>query len=321
MNFILDVDTGEDDALAILLAAKLNLPLKLVVSSYGNSTIENTTRNTRAIVGLAGLTHCPVFKGAAAPLGQHKHFQDAATAWESAAEFLGSDGLCGVSLPEAETVEVLTANESERVARLAELVRQLAPVHYVVTGPCTNFAELCTYFGADVGRYISKVSVMGGALSVPGNSGPKDPHTGAQIAEFNFYCDPFAVNTVLRSGLPIYVVPWDTTHRLTIPFSRVEALRVHDEQTRFIGHLMQRFFDSYGLKSNRDFEFNDPAAVWLPLFAPEQFKAFRLEAIESSNGFGGLREHPKGYSVLFHSGAEEQIEPIIDALLQALELI
>jgi purine nucleosidase len=320
MNIILDVDTGEDDALAILLAANLRLGLKLVVSSYGNSTIENTTRNTRAIVGLAGLTHCPVFRGASAPLGQHKHFLDTPTEWESAAEFLGSDGLCGVSLPETETVQLITTNESERVARLAEQVRQLAPVHYVVTGPCTNLAELCAYFGVEVTRYISNVSVMGGALNVPGNSGPRDSQTGAQLAEFNFYCDPFAVNTLLKSGLPIYIVPWDTTHRLTIPFSRIETLRAHNAQTRFITDLMKRFFTSYGLKSNREFEFNDPAAVWLPLFAPEQFKAIRLEAIESSDGFGGLREHAAGFPVLFHSCTHEQVGQTIEALLQGLEL-
>jgi inosine-uridine nucleoside N-ribohydrolase len=128
------------------------------------------------------------------------------------------------------------------------------------------------------------------------------------------------VNTVLKSKLLTYIVPWDTTHRLTIPFSRVESLRVHTAQTRFIADLMHRFFTSYGLKSSREFEFNDPAAVWLPLFAAEQFTSIRVEAIESSDGFGGLRESEDGYPVLFHVGTESHTASTIDAILQGLAL-
>jgi inosine-uridine nucleoside N-ribohydrolase len=43
-RLILDVDTGEDDALAILLAVRLGLPLAYVFTSYGNTTLANATR-------------------------------------------------------------------------------------------------------------------------------------------------------------------------------------------------------------------------------------------------------------------------------------
>jgi inosine-uridine nucleoside N-ribohydrolase len=241
--------------------------------------------------------------------------------WESAAELIGSDGLCGVMLPDYSCVPLIAPPESERVERLAEQIRRIAPVRYVVTGPCTNLAELCDHFGSNIKKYISSVSIMGGALAVPGNSGPRDANTGRQLAEFNFYCDPFAVNVVLRSGLPIYMVPWDTTHRLTIPASKARSLKVHNDSTRFISGLMDRFFTLYGLKLNREFEFNDPAAVWLPLAAPDQFKERRVEAVTAADGFGRLVEHPDGSSVFFHSCRSEEADTIVNELLVKLHLL
>lgn len=319
-NLILDVDTGEDDALAILLAANLKLGLKLVVSSYGNSVVENTTRNTIGVVALTGLKNLPVFKGAPRPSQPHLHFLKSEKEWESAEDFLGGDGLCGIVLPTPPSVPVIAPAEAERVEQLAELIKRHAPVHYVVTGPCTNLAELCSYFGGEIGKYISQISVMGGSLNIAGNSGPRDPKTGNQFAEFNFYCDPYAANEVFKSGVPVYIVGWDTTFRLTIPIARAMALKARDKKTRFIRNLIIRFFKIHGLKHNREFEFNDPAAVWLPLFAPEQFKERKLEAITSAEGFGRLKETSNGWSVFFHSCKNDHLELIIHELLKALHL-
>ena len=319
-NLILDVDTGEDDALAILLAANLELNLKLVVSSYGNSGVENTTKNTLGIVTLAGLKDCPVFRGAPRPSRKHLHFLNTDKEWESAENFLGGDGLCGIKLPISASVPVIAPPESKRVEELAEIVERLSPVHYVVTGPCTNLAQLCDYFGEKIRNHICKISIMGGALNIAGNSGPRDPKNGDQLAEFNFYCDPYAANDVFRSGVPVYIVGWDTTSHLTIPMSRVMTLNAHDEKTVFIKNLMIRFFEIYGLENNREFEFNDPAALWLSLFASDQFKERRLEAITTSDDFGRLEESSSGHPVFFHSYDKAQVDHVINSLLRLLNV-
>jgi inosine-uridine nucleoside N-ribohydrolase len=320
-NFILDVDTGEDDALAILLAARLGINLKLIVSSYGNSVVDNTTRNTVGVVALSGLVGCPVFKGASRPIEPHLHFLSGPKEWESAEDFLGGDGLCGIVLPTPPSVELIAPPEQDRVQQLATLIKGFAPVHYIATGPYTNLAELCRFFGQDVHKYISKISLMGGALNAAGNSGPRHPTDGSQYAEFNFYCDPFAADIVLRCGVPVHMVAWDSTRRLTIPLSQAQHLKAHDAGTRFIKELIMRFFDLYGLKNNREFEFNDPAAVWLPLFAPEQFCEKRLETVLSPAEFGKLIETPGGTPVFFHSCDEREISGIINELLKALQLV
>jgi len=319
-NFILDVDTGEDDALAILLAAKLGINLKLVVSSYGNSVLDNTTRNTIGVLALSGLANCPVFRGAPRPIEPHLHFLTGSKLWESAEDFLGGDGLCGVVLPTPPSIQLIAPPESERVEQLATLIKSFAPVHYIATGPYTNLAELCRFYGRDVQKYISKISLMGGALNAAGNSGPRDASDGSQYAEFNFYCDPFAADVVLRCGVPIYMVAWDTTRRLTIPLATAHTLSAHDDGTQFIKDLILRFFDLYGLKNNREFEFNDPAAVWLPLFAPQQFHEKRVATVLTAANFGKLIESPGGSPVLFHSCDDLEISRIISELLKALQL-
>ena len=52
-KIILDVDTGEDDAIAILIAVMNKLPLTHTITSYGNTTLEHSTRNTGDILHLA----------------------------------------------------------------------------------------------------------------------------------------------------------------------------------------------------------------------------------------------------------------------------
>ena len=66
---ILDVDTGTDDAVAILMAGHAaSLDLVAVTVTYGNGPLELTLCNTLKVVEAGGLAHVPVFAGASRPL-------------------------------------------------------------------------------------------------------------------------------------------------------------------------------------------------------------------------------------------------------------
>src|SRR5215469_17738645 len=92
-RMILDVDTGIDDAMAILYA--LNRPgikLEALTTTFGNTDIESATANTLRILELAGRSEIPVARGPARPLmkpfvrgAEHVH---------------GCNGLGDVVLPE-----------------------------------------------------------------------------------------------------------------------------------------------------------------------------------------------------------------------------
>ena len=79
----LDVDTGIDDAQAILAASRLPLDIRGISAVNGNVSLEHTLLNTRRVCALAGL-NVPVYPGADRPL-----FRDPYTA----THVHGEDGL------------------------------------------------------------------------------------------------------------------------------------------------------------------------------------------------------------------------------------
>ena len=78
---ILDVDTGTDDAVAIMFAAlHPELDLIGVTTVNGNVPLENTTDNTLRVLDWIGRSQIPVFAGLSRPIARlgfpsTKHFE------------------------------------------------------------------------------------------------------------------------------------------------------------------------------------------------------------------------------------------------------
>ena len=70
-RIILDVDTGIDDALAILYAlGRENITLEALTTTYGNIDVDIATRNSLQLLELAGRPDIPVARGVSRPLTQ-----------------------------------------------------------------------------------------------------------------------------------------------------------------------------------------------------------------------------------------------------------
>ena len=66
---ILDVDTGVDDACALLFAARHpDLDLRAVTCVAGNADVDQVVRNTLTVLDVAGAFEVPVARGADRPL-------------------------------------------------------------------------------------------------------------------------------------------------------------------------------------------------------------------------------------------------------------
>ncbi|NMM33740.1 MAG: nucleoside hydrolase, partial [Phycicoccus sp.] len=66
---ILDVDTGVDDACALLLAAlHPQADLRAVTCVGGNTNVDQVVRNTLTVLDVAGRADVPVARGVARPL-------------------------------------------------------------------------------------------------------------------------------------------------------------------------------------------------------------------------------------------------------------
>lgn len=66
---IIDCDPGIDDALALIFAVKCNLlEIEGITTVMGNSTVQNTTRNTLKILDLLDINYISDYIGAKNPL-------------------------------------------------------------------------------------------------------------------------------------------------------------------------------------------------------------------------------------------------------------
>ena len=119
---LLDVDTGIDDAFALLYACAHDEAQLLGVSTVvGNVSLAAATRNTRAVLALAGRADIPVWPGAAAAMFN---------ATKDASEIHGATGLGHAALPDPEELAGRAPCGGFDHRRSARPLRPSYPVRY-----------------------------------------------------------------------------------------------------------------------------------------------------------------------------------------------
>ena len=219
-RILIDVDTGTDDALAILYALRHpDLEVLGISCGAGNVPIDQAVINTCKVLDAAGSGDIPVAAGAAQPLieralrtgGPH-----------------GVDGLGGIRLPET--------SRQRSPLHAVELLHQLIMesterVILVTLAPKTNVAMLLTMY-PDVATRLEQIIFMGGSVS-GGNV--------TAVAEFNVWQDPEAAKCVIESGIPTIMYGLDAFSRLTASHADADRFRAHDHPAiRLAGELLYR---------------------------------------------------------------------------------
>ena len=218
---LLDVDTGTDDALAILYAVR-HPDLKVLGISCvaGNSGVDQVVRNTLKVLEAAGAPEdIPVARGAAQPLVERSRPEGA---------FHGEDGLGGVNLPDpARTPSPLSAVEMLR----QQISESAQPVTVVGLAPQTNLALLLALY-PEVLSNVERVVFMGGSASI-GNI--------TAVAEFNVWQDPEAATCVIESPVPTAMYGLDVFTRLAADRATADRFSAStDPGTRAAGELLYR---------------------------------------------------------------------------------
>lgn len=312
-NLIIDCDTGEDDALAILLALKNNLPLKYIISSYGNTNVSNASQNSADLIQLADNKSVKVIRGSEHALEEHPFEEQGVTA----GDFVGKNGLCNTVLPHASKGSIISPHQFED--EVAQILKRDGPFDYIVTGPMTNLARLCLTLGTEITQYIKKVYVMGGSLTTPGNSGPINPQTNQPYAEFNFYCDAKAVDVVLNTQLPLTLVSWDLTSEMTIPYQDISRLSASTPIGTFCIELMTNFFSYYGLSHDRNFELNDPLTIIAYLNYGHREKK-KIKVIQLGQEYGRSIIAQSGREISHFMLNKQERSRVIKKILNDLEI-
>ncbi len=215
---LLDVDTGVDDALALLFAAAHpGIDLLGVSCVAGNASLERVVENTLRVLAVGGAGHVPVAAGARRPLSEPAR---------DAGRVHGADGLAGIALPPAARVP----EPEGAVAFLHRAILGAAqPVTLVALAPQTNLALLLRTH-PEVAGNLERIVFMGGSAST-GNA--------TAVAEFNVWHDPEAAAIVLDSGVPTYMYGLDVFNRVAIPEALAHELAgAADPRTALVGALL-----------------------------------------------------------------------------------
>ncbi|MEP9362514.1 nucleoside hydrolase [Nocardioides sp. CN2-186] len=207
---LLDVDTGIDDALALLYAAtETRLDLVGVTAVVGNVPVDVAARNSAAVLAVARASQVPVVVGAARTVGGSGH--------RSGETNHGSGGLGGVVLPAPATGAVRDEDPSELVG----LLSRAAPLAVAACAPLTNVARYVSQPGVD------HVVMVGGELAA------------ASEPEFNVAHDAASAATVLSAGTPLTVYTADVFETIAVPPLLVTKLRgSRDPAARLAGELL-----------------------------------------------------------------------------------
>ncbi|MFI7542574.1 nucleoside hydrolase [Actinoplanes sp. NPDC049599] len=242
--YFLDCDTGVDDALAIaLLLGRPGVTLTGAGTVSGNTSAGQAARNTLDLLALGGRPDVPVAVGAHHPLDGR---------FGGGAEVVhGGNGIGGVELP--------TAGREPEDRDAADLLLELARRHagelrIVATGPLTNLA-LALRREPGLTGLVRDVTVMGGAVRVPGNV------TGH--AEANIANDPAAAAVVLAADWPVTLVPLDVTmrHRFT-ERDRAVLAAAGTPLTAALAAMLGGYFDFYQPQFGaREVPLHDPLAA------------------------------------------------------------
>lgn len=202
-KIVIDCDPGIDDAFAILLALK-HLDVVGITAVGGNTCLDNTSRNARYLVELAGRSDIPVCAGYDKPM-----FSEL----KRAEEVHGSRGMGNVVIAEPQK----QLEKQHAVDFLIDIFMNHSDVALLTIGPLTNVAQALLK-EPELKKHIPEIICMGGSVTA-GNQTP--------AAEFNIYVDPEAAKIVFEAGIPIKMAGLNLCRQSCMNQEDVEMLRRH----------------------------------------------------------------------------------------------
>jgi len=244
-----DVDTGIDDAMALiyLAFAQKQRKVQILGSSAvgGNVEVDQTTLNTIKMWEMLGL-NVPVAKGSEKPLNGHLN----------TAPFVhGDDGLGNTFLSPPQNLPC----EESAVEMILRLSHEYSGVLTILTtAPLTNLAKALIQDQSLVDR-IKNVVIMGGAVFT-GNV--------SAVAEANISNDPEAARIVFRSGMDMTLVGLDVTHKVYFEEKDLEPLKkIHNTRSLFLLKIIRFISNAYeNLSGWKRCVLHDPLAAGVCVF-------------------------------------------------------
>lgn len=222
---IMDVDTGIDDAVAILVAmASPKIDIKGITVVAGNQTLDKTLYNTLSVVEYFGRSDIPVAAGCSRPLVKEL-YADPATHGES--------GLGTAKLPHP----AMKPHSLDAISFIKEtLEKSEEKITLVPVGPLTNIALLLSCY-PHIKEKIDRIVMMGGG-AFEGNMNA--------VCEFNIFTDPEAAQIVFDSGIEIVMCGLDITMKSYTTKEDIQRIKATGTKAGdFCAEAFALYYDRY----------------------------------------------------------------------------
>lgn len=236
-KLILDLDTGIDDTLAIAyaLGSAGDADLIGITGTYGNVAVPLGVRNALAVLHLFGRDDVPVHPGVDHPYRYDESENGPWTPSAGSVAVHGANGIGGAVLPDS-------PREPERAGSAVDFIIDAARTYgedlvIVPTGAMTTMATVMRT-APDVKDSGARITLMGGALTVPGNVTPG--------AEANISQDPEAADELFRSGARLTMIGLDVTHQTALTRKGTAAWRALGTPAGdFLADMTDYYIDYY----------------------------------------------------------------------------
>ena len=239
-KIIIDVDTGIDDAIAIIVAEALFKKNVLGITTCGgNVKIEDARNNTLRIVEMLDW-NITVYGGAGKSIDGNEYIH--------AYDYHGTNGLGDVDLPLN-----IKENKISAIDFIIESIEAFpGQIDIICLAAPTNLAGAIIK-KPSISSKISNVYMMGGAFNVPGNQ--------TEYAEFNFFQDPMAIEIILQNVKSVSIIPLDVTNNCFIAENETSLMELKSKKSQFVKEAITNWYRFFGFPKKRVFELYDPLAL------------------------------------------------------------
>ena len=221
-----------DDSMALMLALQSpEFEILGITTVAGNDSVERATSDVLRMLEIAKQSDIPVYRGADMPLVHEKS--------DFAVREYGnwySDEPPPV--PPGGYAEKKAEAESAASFMVRSVLENPGEITRVAIGPLTNVAQAIRA-DAGVAENVKRLVIMGGAIAIlPDGGGNITPN-----AEFNFWVDPEAAYTTLRSGIPIDLSPLNVSRKSSLSNAWYEQIVATDTPlTRLLKNTLGQHF-------------------------------------------------------------------------------
>jgi len=267
VTLVVDTDVAADDlvAIAFLVSAPNVEIVAITVTGTGEAHCGPGVDVVLRLLERLAAPDIPVTCGLETPLEGSKAFPDE---WRQAV-----DNGAGLTLPETDRQPF----HGTAIDLLNQVLAEDGSVEILTLGPLTNLGDALNSDPALAER-IARITVMGGALYVPGNIGDGEN----EVSEWNVYVDPRALEIVIAAGLAPDLVSLDGTNQ--VPVTPAFGRMVAEEATEPGALVLADLFAANPWMTAGDYYLWDPLAAMLAAGHPVGTFESDCVAMEMTDG-------------------------------------